>query len=291
MKETITNINISQIEIAINDRKEFNQNDLSSLADSIQINGLIQPIIVRAISDHKFELIAGERRLRATKLNGCESIPAIIRDMSDTQASAVMLVENTGRVNLNPIEEANAYNKRINELGWTVKQCADSAGVSTIHVRFRIKLLSLREDLQHLIKSDNLKIGYAQILATANLDRNRQLIAIRKLQAHDTPTPVWFRSIVSQLAEQQRQESLFPTDCFIIEKPLTTEVNTIKPALPGTDNPPVTIGQSIVDTIKSHIEFWKQAAMQWNELGKVFKKKQCLAAVDSLESALNSIGA
>src|SRR5690606_19025112 len=176
-----------------NDRTVFDDAALQALADSIRENGLAQPITVRSIKGG-FQLIAGERRFRAHKLLGLPTIRAIVVVLDDQQAAAVMLAENTGRRDLDPIDEGKAYQRRMNDFGWDIKTVAARAGVSVQVVNNRLKLLTLRDDLQHLVRSGNLQIGYAQVIAEAELDNNRQLIAVRRLQNCPSPWPGWLRS-------------------------------------------------------------------------------------------------
>jgi ParB family transcriptional regulator, chromosome partitioning protein len=143
-------IALAEIHVANNDRKHFDAKSIEDLAGSIKAHGLAQPITVRRIADG-FELVAGERRFRAHQLLGVATIDAIVRDLSDEGAAGIMLVENTGRVDLSPIEEANAYRRRIDEFGSTPAEVATAAGVSSIRVKYRLDLLNLRPEIQHQV--------------------------------------------------------------------------------------------------------------------------------------------
>jgi hypothetical protein len=107
-----------------NDRQAFEPVALQELADSIAAHGLAQPITVRPIAGGLYQIVAGERRFRAMQLLGWERVPALVRDLDDRQASAIMLVENLNRVDLNPIDEARAYSKRMTEFSWAVSDIA-----------------------------------------------------------------------------------------------------------------------------------------------------------------------
>jgi len=206
----ITKIDLKDIVPGNNDRTVFNADALQELSDSIKEHGLIQPITVREISESDlFEIVAGERRFRACQLAGMEVISAIIADMDDEEASAVMLSENIARSDLDPIDEAIAYQKRMDQFDWTIDEIAEKAGVSTIRVRFRIKLLALKEDLKQLVRTGNLSLGYAQIIASANLDSNFQALAVRALNENNNPTPGWFRNVCGKLFNQQAQSKMF----------------------------------------------------------------------------------
>jgi ParB family chromosome partitioning protein len=221
-------------------RTIFNQAELQSLADTIKANGLIQPISVRQLPDTElYQIVAGERRFRACKLAGMETISAIVLDLSDEEVSILMMVENTSRKDLDPIDEARAYQSRIDHFGWSVRDCAKYAGVSSVHVNFRLKLLKLRPDLQALCRSGDLQLGYAQTLADGNLDCNFQMIAIKELRDNPKPTPTWFRKVVSRLLEKQAQGQLFDLPLMggpILEQPQPQKL--VEPPHPKTTIPP-----------------------------------------------------
>lgn len=200
-----------------NDRKLFNQTELEGLAASIKAYGLAQPITVRPLSSDMFQIVAGERRFRAVSLLlGWETIPCIVRDLPDDQAAAVMLLENTGRVDLNPIEEANAYRSRLDRFGWSLDQVAEAAGVSLDLVRRRISLLRLAPEVQRLVAFSQLPIGHAE--AMTDLDANRQRIALQVFQNGKSIPLAQFRHIVSELLAEQSQDSLFNLETFWVNQ-------------------------------------------------------------------------
>ena len=215
----IANIPVSSIAAGNNDRKEFDQVKLEELAASIAAHGLAQPITIRPLSGliPGFEIVAGERRFRAiSRVLQWDTIPAIVRDLDDEAASAIMLAENTGRADLNPIEEAQAYQSRIERFDWTPEQIADIAGVSAELVKRRVSLLSLVPDIQHMISFGHLPIGHAE--AMTRLDRNRQLLAIRVLREKENVPLRVFRQIVNQLLEEQSQDALFDLADFWVQQ-------------------------------------------------------------------------
>lgn len=198
-----------------------------------------------------------------------------------------MLAENTARKDLDPIDEARAFRIRIDKFGWSPAECAKKAGVTEIYVAFRLKLLTLREDLHILIRGGSLTVGYAQILAGANLDPNRQMLAFNALRDNRHPTPGWFRNIVSQYADQQNTINLFDTgellQCQVIP---AHKLNPNDPPHPSTTTPPKE-GKTIRDIIKNQISFWRNASVQWAAVGKPFKSQECSAAVLALQYTLN----
>jgi ParB family transcriptional regulator, chromosome partitioning protein len=284
-----------------NDRTIFKQDDIESLAASIKERGLIQPITVNLFAKDprcvfggdpfgdaaQFDLIAGERRFRAVQLLGWETIDAFVAELTDEEAAAVMLSENTARVDLDPVDEARAYEIRVKKYGWSHAECAKAAGVSEIVVRNRLKLLTLRDDLHILIRSGNLSIGYAQILADAKLDKNRQSLAFNALRDNPKPTPGWFRNVVNQYSEQQNTVDLFDTGEFLKCQVIPEhKINPSDPPHPSTTTPPKE-GKNIKDIIKNQIRFWHEAADKWQAIGKPFKKQECLAAALALQYTLN----
>jgi ParB/RepB/Spo0J family partition protein len=284
----IKDIPISQIIPGKNDRTIFDESGLTELADSIKEHGLIQPITLRHAKDGKlFEIIAGERRFRACKLLGWQTIPAIIVDLKDEDASAITLAENIARKSLDPIDEACAYQSRIESFGWSIDDLGKYAGTSTIHIQFRLKLLKLIPEIQKLIRGGNIQIGYAQILADASLDSNFQLLAFSKLRDNPQPTTGWFRSIVSELKEKQDQGILFKGPLF--DKTHATNEVQIKdirePPHPETTTPPK-IGRNYMEILLNQIDFWEEAAKQWDAIGKPFKRNECKSAAQALGQAI-----
>src|SRR3990172_6037874 len=200
----ISQIPTFQIKPGNNDRVIFNQAKLEELAASIAAHGLAQPITVRPLLtctrcdytgphqedercpscggvdwvNGQYQIVAGERRFRAiSQILKWDTAPCIVRPLGDEEASAIMLAENTGRADLNPIEEANAYASRAQRFGWNNDQIAKAAGVSSDLVKRRRGLLSLISDVQHLVAGGHLPIGHAE--AMTGLDKGRQLIALR----------------------------------------------------------------------------------------------------------------
>jgi ParB/RepB/Spo0J family partition protein len=241
----ITPIPLSQITAGNNDRRVFDKSELEELADSIRKHGLIQPITVRPLGDNRYEIVAGERRYRAYSLLHSQdplqwaAIPAMIKNLDDKQADAVMLLENIKRSNLNPLDEANAYDKRMKKWGLTIEEIADEAGVSKALVKGRLDLLLLREDIQHLIKSGNMTLNFAQCLK--GLDHNYQMIALRYFQETTKPHVSTFKKLCQQLLEKQNQAALFDWDTFMqapIEPEPTKQPEPIAD-IPTVDSMPI----------------------------------------------------
>lgn len=145
-------------------RRDMDPAALQELADSIKTQGVMQPIVVRPIGPNKYEIIAGERRWRATQLAGLDSIPAIVRDIPDETAIAMALIENIQRENLNPMEEAIALQRFADEFQFTHQQIADAVGKSRATVTNLLRLMSLNAEAKTLLEHGDLEMGHAKAL-------------------------------------------------------------------------------------------------------------------------------
>lgn len=147
-------------------RKEFDEERLEELAESLKTHGLIQPITVRYIGEKRFELISGERRLRAAKLAGMEEIPAYIREANDEQSMAFALIENIQREELNPLEVAMGYKRLIEEFDYTQAEVASRVGKNRTTVTNMLRLLNLPDFIQAALAKNEITIGHARALIT-----------------------------------------------------------------------------------------------------------------------------
>lgn len=207
----ITRIPVSMIVPGDNDRTQFDQDKLQELASSIKKNGLVQPILVRPIGD-VFQIVAGERRFRAVCLLGLWEIDAIVLHLDDEEASTIMLTENVGRADLDPVDECLAYVRRIELYNWDEKTLAARAGVSVERVRRRLKLRGVREDILFLVRRGSFPVGHAEVLSV--LDANRQSMAARPIIEGKPINFRQFRAVVDELAREQAQENLFNLALF-----------------------------------------------------------------------------
>lgn len=164
-------------------RSIFDKDRLEELAESIRHQGVIQPIVVRAKGDDNYELVAGERRWRAAQLAGIEKIPAIVRKVPDEIAIAMALVENIQREDLNPIEEATALRRLVDEFQMTHQEAGDSVGRSRSAVSNLLRLLELSEEVRELVDARHLEMGHARALLT--LEPSLQAKAAREVVARD----------------------------------------------------------------------------------------------------------
>ncbi|MEH6567952.1 MAG: ParB/RepB/Spo0J family partition protein [Halioglobus sp.] len=145
-------------------RRDMDPESLQELADSIKAQGVMQPIVIRPISDKKYEIIAGERRWRATQLAGLDTIPVVIRDVSDEAAIAMALIENIQREDLNPIEEAGSLQRLQQEFELTQQEVATAVGKSRSTVANLLRLMSLQEDVRISLEHGDLEMGHARAL-------------------------------------------------------------------------------------------------------------------------------
>jgi len=145
-------------------RTDFDPDSLRELADSIAAQGVIQPVVVRPVDGGRYELIAGERRWRACQQAGLQEIPVVIRDVSEQTAMAIGLIENIQRADLNPLEEASALHRLLNEFGLTHQQVAQSVGKSRATVTNLLRLLELNPDVKRLIEEGKIEMGHARAL-------------------------------------------------------------------------------------------------------------------------------
>ena len=172
--EEIIDVNIDELRVnPYQPRKVFNDEALSDLAESIKEHGVFQPIIVKK-SIKGYEIIAGERRVRASKLAGLTKIPAIIRNLNDEQMMEIALLENLQRENLSAIEEAIAYKSMIDKLSLTQDELSKKVGKSRSHITNILGLLRLPNEVQEMVANNQISMGHARVLS--KLEDNQKII-------------------------------------------------------------------------------------------------------------------
>lgn len=228
---TVTTLPASSIRPGDNDRQVFDPAELRQLAVSIAELGCLQPPVVRQLADGTFQLIAGERRFRAmTEVLGRDTVDVIVRDVDDRSASQAMLAENTNRKDLDPVAEAEAYRKRMDDFGLTVDEVASWAGKTRSWVANRLKLLTLRPEARYLVQTGQMGIGYTGDLAV--LDFDRQMLAIKAWVASDCQMN-WYQwhDLTAQLLAEQQAQPLFDPDSFwTLEERLDTSAKAARRA-------------------------------------------------------------
>lgn len=176
--EEIIEINLSELRAnPYQPRKIFNDEALNDLAESIKEHGVFQPIIVKK-SIKGYEIIAGERRVRASKLAGLEKIPAIIRNLNDEQMMEIALLENLQRENLSAIEEAVAYKSMIEKLNLTQDELSKKVGKSRSHITNILGLLRLPREVQEMVVNNKISMGHARVLS--KLEDNNKILEMAK---------------------------------------------------------------------------------------------------------------
>ena len=181
-------------------RRDMDPAALQELADSIRQQGVMQPVVVRPISEGRFELIAGERRWRATQMAELDRIPAIIRDVPDDAAIAMALIENIQRENLNPVEEAFALQRLQEEFGLTQAQVAEAVGKSRTTITNLLRLISLSEDVRVMLEHGDLEMGHGRAMLTLEPEQQMQVarqVVAKSLSVRQT------EALVRQVQQQK----------------------------------------------------------------------------------------
>lgn len=219
---TVHLVLVAEIIAGDNDRITFDEKKLRALADSIATDGLSTPITLVPIADgdisdgKRFRIAAGERRFRAmSTILKWERVPAFIRAMDAEAESVVMLHENTGRENLNPMEESDAYQKRMDDFGWDEATVADRAGATEAHVRARLRLQALIPEARELVAKGQLPIGHAEEMASVDAALQREAV---KLLGRTAVPFVTFKQFLNQLIASRYEQSAFDLVAFWAEQ-------------------------------------------------------------------------
>lgn len=181
LRESLQEVNIDDISPnPYQPRTVWDQQELADLAESIKANGIIQPIIVRSAGS-KYELIAGERRLRAAQLASLTRIPALVREASDEQMLELSLIENIHRANLNPIERAKAYQNYLNAFSLTQAEAAERLGENRSVIANYLRLLDLPDEVKQMLAEGQLTMGHARAMLALPTDELRRKLANRAM--------------------------------------------------------------------------------------------------------------
>ncbi len=213
-------------------RRDMHPQALEELAESIKAQGVMQPIVVRPVEDGKYEIIAGERRWRATQLAGLEKIPAVVREVGDDAAIAMALIENIQREDLNPIEEAVALKRLQDEFELTQQEVATAVGKSRSTITNLLRLISLSDEVKTLLEHGDLEMGHARALLTLTdaeqRDIARQVVA-RGLSVRQTEV----------LVRRQQQQ-----DKFVAETKIDPDIKKLQDGLGEQIGVPVQLQHS-----------------------------------------------
>ncbi|NLJ34325.1 MAG: ParB/RepB/Spo0J family partition protein [Firmicutes bacterium] len=182
--DNVLEINVSDIRPNhLQPRREFDPEKIAELADSIAVHGVLQPIVVRSVIGG-YELVAGERRWRASKAINLPTIPAIVRELSDGEVMEIALIENLQRENLNPLEEAAAYATLLEEFGSTQEELSRRIGKSRSHIANTLRLLRLPEEIRANVSRETISMGHARALLAVE-DEEKQMAACRTIIEED----------------------------------------------------------------------------------------------------------
>ncbi len=163
-------------------RKNFSDEAIAALADSIREHGMLQPILVRPISSGGYQIVAGERRWRAARMLGLDEVPVNIRELSDLETMQIAIIENLQRENLNPVEEASGYNELIEKFGMTQDKVAKMVGRSRSAVANSVRLLSLPERVLKMLENGDISAGHARALLGFD---NEEILIATAIKASD----------------------------------------------------------------------------------------------------------
>lgn len=163
-------------------RKNFSDEAITALADSIREHGMLQPILVRPMSSGGYQIVAGERRWRAARMLGLDEVPVNIRELSDSEAMQIALIENLQRENLNPVEEALGYNELIENFGMTQDKVAKMVGRSRSAIANAVRILSLPERVLKMLENNDISSGHAKALLGFD---NEELLIATAIKASD----------------------------------------------------------------------------------------------------------
>lgn len=221
--ENINEIPLTEIETnPFQPRQHFDQEALKELAESIKVHGIIQPITVRKLAPHQYQLISGERRFQASKLAGLTSVPAYIRTADDQQMLEMALIENIQRENLNPIEVALSYQRLISECNLKQEELGDRVGKNRSTVTNYLRLLKLPPDIQIALRDNRLSMGHAR--AIINVDNpDTQLYIFKKILSEDLSVRK-VEELARQLMAENKEQPVKPA----VTPPHTKEISQLQ---------------------------------------------------------------
>ncbi len=241
--QRIWNLNINQIRRNVEQpRQAFAEESLEELAKSIKEKGILQPITVRKCSEDEFEIVAGERRFRAAQMAGHVEVPAIIIEANDQQALELALIENIQRSDLNPMEEAEAYEQLMNEYGLTQAQVADRVGKMRATVANVLRLLHLPEIVRNYVRKGQLTLGQAKALMSLEDQKAMEKLAERAVQGNLTVRKI--ESLVHQHKLKFNESSQHQEGSASILPPEVQAVHELARSLQQTLGTKVTIDYS-----------------------------------------------
>ena len=193
-------------------RKQFDEEALAELSDSIAQHGVLQPLLVRPMPDGGYQLVAGERRWRASRMAGLTEVPVVIRDLTDAQVAELALVENLQRENLNPLEEANGYKELSDKFGYTQEKISEIVGKSRPSIANALRLLNLPEDVQEMVSDGSISMGHARAILSLEDDKMKtdlaKLVIANDLSVRETERTA--RNMVKEAPKKSKAKKRNP---------------------------------------------------------------------------------
>ena len=172
----VTTVRLSEIEPNLSQpRKEFDETALAELADSIAAHGVLQPLLVRPMAGGRYQIVAGERRWRAARMAGLSEVPALIRELSDSETDQLALIENLQREDLNAVETAQGYKRLMEKYGMTQEQLSEAVGKSRPAIANTLRILTLPEDILPMVANGSLSAGHAKAILSAPEEKRLEL--------------------------------------------------------------------------------------------------------------------
>ena len=224
-------------------RKDMSPDALEDLASSIRAQGIIQPIVVRKVDDNKYEIIAGERRWRASQLAQLDEVPCLVKDVPDEAAVAIALIENIQREDLNAMEEAQALDRLMNEFSLTHQEVAEAVGKSRTTVTNLLRLNNLNDDVKLLVEHGDIEMGHARALLALDGEQQSEaanVVSGKGLTVRDT------EKLVKKLLEPEKPKQ---------EKQIDPDVQNLMTRLSENLGAPVTIDHNAKGKGKLVISF------------------------------------
>ena len=200
-------------------RKRFNESALSELADSISQHGVIQPLLVRPLSGGTYQLVAGERRWRASRMAGLKEVPVVIKDLSDEEASVIAMIENLQREDLNAIEEADGIKYLMTKYGLTQEEVSERVGKSRSAVANSLRLLKLPESVSEYVRDGIISAGHAKALLP--LEDEEKMISLCNIIIKDNLSVREIEKIVKSMLTEKKQKKKKSKDKFFDEVELS----------------------------------------------------------------------
>ncbi|KRM96805.1 chromosome partitioning protein, DNA-binding protein [Liquorilactobacillus aquaticus DSM 21051] len=205
-EEVVTELKLTEIRPnPYQPRKTFDEESLAELTDSIKKTGVFQPIIVRKSTVKGYEIIAGERRFRASKLAGKETIPAIVRQIDEASMMEIAVLENLQREDLTPLEEAEAYNTLMEKLSLTQNQVSERLGKSRPYIANYLRLLGLPSEVKKMLQTEKLSMGQARTLLA--LRDKKQLVQLAEKTIHDNLTVRQLEQLIAEMNGKNSKKS------------------------------------------------------------------------------------